>query len=102
MATLGRMRAAKRARKLLDDYQIDINSAENGIPLPKDQHAGSLLHTNETQRAIAERLEEARDRAIASARNGSDWVAERDSILTGLDNIRREIASGRFPPGLTD
>jgi hypothetical protein len=94
----------QKARDLLLEHQIDINSAANGVPLrttkpgaplPADpelrMHKGGELHSNKGGRRTYQRLKDAIDRA------GSDWGVQRQAILDELAKMRQEIVAGTFP-----
>ncbi|MBX9628378.1 MAG: AHH domain-containing protein [Gemmataceae bacterium] len=94
----------QKARDLLLEHQIDINSAANGValrttkpnaPAPADpnlrMHKGGELHTNEGGRRTYERLKKAMEQA------GSDWGARRQALLRELERMRTQIAAGTFP-----
>jgi hypothetical protein len=94
----------QKARDLLLEHQIDINSADNGVPLrstkpgtppPPDKtlrmHKGDGIHTNEGGRRTYSRLQDAVDRA------GKDWGARRQALINELAKIRKDILAGRLP-----
>jgi hypothetical protein len=74
---------AAEARKLLDEYQLDINSSANVVGLvggkgaPKDQlprhHRGGELHNKERVKAVTERLK----KAVESV---DDWALAREYL----------------------
>ena len=81
---------AAAARKILDDpeNQIGINSAENGVFLPKNTNVAnpigavvhSTVHTNDYYRAVNQILSGAQSR---------------DEVIAALDYIRSELLAGR-------
>jgi hypothetical protein len=88
-------RRAEEARKLLDKYQIDINSAENGIGLKpvgdRPAHHGQGLHSFDGIDEVARRLE----RAVSGV---GDFATARRKIIAQLQKIKAEIRNGTFPP----
>jgi hypothetical protein len=80
----GTHREAERARQLLDEYGIDINSAENGAVLSKNMHYGNGLHSDAGIQLVTERL-------IDAARRGG-----RSGILDELRAIADAIHRGAF------
>jgi hypothetical protein len=81
---------AQTARNLLDRYQIDINAAENGIPLRPNSHHGRGLHSGGAIDRVNLRLQNA-------VRNIRNWATAREKLLEALAEIKREIGLGRFP-----
>ncbi len=92
----------QKARDLLLEHQIDINSSANGVALQSTKpgarvnpglrrHAGGDLHTKVGGQRTLKRLEEAVERA------GSDWGARRQALLDALDEMRQGILAGTFP-----
>ncbi|HEU4406811.1 MAG TPA: toxin TcdB middle/N-terminal domain-containing protein [Polyangiaceae bacterium] len=74
---------ARAARNILDKYQVDINSAANGVKLPGHLHHGHGLHSNKGIDAVTSRLS-----AATSAKD----------VEAILGRIQQEILSGKFPP----
>jgi hypothetical protein len=96
----GTHRRGASARAILDRYQIDINAAENGLPvvggrgaaqdvLPR-RHRGSRLHSHEGIDAVTQRLQSA-------VEDVSDWATGRQNVVNELRNIQNEILNGAFP-----
>lgn len=95
-------RRAQSARDLLDAYQIDINSAENGVALVGGKgagreidprhHRGGQLHSLAGIEVVNLRIDEA-IRGISL----KEWEKARAAILLELDRIRSLILSGQFP-----
>ena len=78
---------AKEARKILDDFGININSADNGVFLPTQKGVSEAayhrsLHTNTYYKSVNDRLSEA---------------TTRDEAIKILHNIRDELSVGAFP-----
>ncbi|MBX9788861.1 MAG: AHH domain-containing protein [Pirellulales bacterium] len=91
---------AAPSRAILDRYQIDINAAENGVPLiggrgapqatfPR-HHRGSGLHSQKGIDAVNSRLSDA-------TRGIDDWATARQRVIDELSEIRAEILAGTFP-----
>lgn len=82
------------ARELLDKYQIDINDAVNGVPLPasgpKPAHHGHRLHAIASIERVNTRLDEA-------IRHTDDWATGRSNLLKELATLKIEIINGDFP-----
>ena len=85
-------RRAQAARDLLDYYQIDINSAENGVGLMKDVHQGSGLQTTATINWVFQEL-------LSASRIGGDWTAQRQSIINKLRELAQLILEGKLDAG---
>ncbi len=83
---------AYKARRLLDDYQIDINGKENGVSLTPYEHQQSWLQRRETIKLVTDRLQNA-------AKTSGDWDAKRQSVIKELGELAKEIKAGKFPPG---
>ena len=85
---------AARAREILETYQIDINSAVNGVSLPpngpRPSHRGQGLHSYSAIDRITDRLQLATEGI-------EDWANARERVLEALDSIRAEILDGDFP-----
>jgi len=87
----GGAQAATRAQAILRKFGIDINSAENGVFLPKNTKVSnpsgaavhSTLHTNAYYVEVNRLLSTATTRAEA---------------LEALEFIKTELSAGRFPP----
>ncbi|WP_071593302.1 AHH domain-containing protein [Kamptonema formosum] len=75
-------RRAQEARDILDRYGIDINDANNGIPLPNHLHHGRGLHSY---------------RGIDEVRIRLRAATSRDEAIEILTQISDEIRSGTFP-----
>ncbi len=84
---------ADLARQLLDSFRIDINSAENGVYLPRGSDpvkyanpngmaVHSKLHTNEYYDAVNDALLQA---------------ANREDAVQILDEIRKSLQQGGYP-----
>ena len=88
-------RRAEEARKLLDKYQIDINSAENGIGLKptgdRPAHHGQGLHSFDGIDEVTRRLQ----LAVGGV---NDFALARRKIIEALRRIKQEIRLGNFPP----
>ena len=80
---LGRHERAKPARDILDKYRIDINSADNGVRLPKEIHQGTRLHSN---------------RAIDEINNLLALANSPEDVIAILNKIAKQIKVGAFPP----
>jgi hypothetical protein len=73
-------RQAAAARRHLERIGVDVNSAANGVFLPRGYHR--VLHTNRYYAEVANRVRVARTPAEAAQI---------------LDRIRRELLAGKFP-----
>ncbi|QDT46981.1 tRNA(Glu)-specific nuclease WapA precursor [Symmachiella dynata] len=82
--------ASKAGRELLEKYQIDINSAVNGIPLTRPEHYTPGLHSGKTLKRINNRLEDA-------VKGIEDWATGRNAVIDELANIRKDILAGILP-----
>jgi RHS repeat-associated protein len=80
---------ADRARKLLDKYQIDINSADNGVPLSKSEHYGQLLHSDRSIERVTDQLR--------AAAEGKPWAQARQDVIDKLGEIALIIKNGGTP-----
>jgi len=83
-------RRAKRARALLDHYQIDINDAVNGVGLNPTDHRGRGLHSYEGIKRVTDRLE-------GAIKGAEDWGTGRRNLLRAIQALLREILKGHFP-----
>jgi hypothetical protein len=106
-ATNNKDPAFQKARDLLLEHQIDINSPANGVALQSNKpgakvnpglrvHKGDVakgdhLHSNIGGQRTLKKLEAAVERA------GSDWGARRQAILDALEEMRQGILAGTFP-----
>ncbi len=85
---------AQPARDILDHFQIDINSAANGVPLrptgPRPAHHGQGLHSHAGIDAVTDRLRNA-------IQGITDWATGRQAVIDELAAIRAEILAGTFP-----
>ncbi len=96
----GKKPKAAPARKILNKYQIDINSAENGVGLvggkgaPKNvkprHHRGSDLHSDRTLNGVNKRLRDV-------TKGIEDWGTARQAVIDEIAQIRKEIRKGKFP-----
>jgi len=93
---------AAEARSALDEYQIDINSPDNGIALSggafdpgavPPSHHGSSFHSHAGIDEVQDRILEAK-RAAEDA--GMSWGDTRQAILEELDSIRDDILNRRM------
>jgi len=92
--------SGRRARDILDKYQIDINSADNGTLLaggkgkpqgaPPRHHRGSDLHSYKGIQAVEARLKKA-------IKGINDWATAREAIISELNKIEVAIQNGTFP-----
>lgn len=83
--------AADQARDLLRRYQIDINSAVNGVSLTENHHLRTGLHRHRTVELVNQRLQ-------AAIEGITDWTHARLEILEELRRLRGDILSRGFPP----
>ena len=81
---------AQTARELLDKYQIDINSSENGLKVTHQVHQTSGFQQDKAIKAVTGRLEKA-------ARGAKNLAAARQKVLGELSKLKQAIASGKFP-----
>jgi RHS repeat-associated protein len=95
---------AAQSRAILDEYQIDINEAVNGVALiggkgaPQNvlprHHKGSDLHSYKGADAVNDRIVRI-DTFIKD--NQKDWATGRAAVLEELRLLRSEIVNGIFP-----
>jgi hypothetical protein len=76
----------EQAREILDRFGIDINTADNGVILPKRLHHGRGLHSDRTIRKITNLLQ-------IAERSG-----QRQVVINRLQSLARQIQAGQFPP----
>lgn len=81
----------QQARDILDKYQIDINAAENGVPLAPGDHRGVGLHSHRTQNKVLDRLR-------AAERGAKTWEQGRMRVVEALGKMADEIKAGTFVP----
>jgi hypothetical protein len=89
---------AGEARSLLRYYQIDINSADNGVSLTHLEHQQSWLNRRETIKLVTRKLEAAEGN-VRAVQGSEDWEVHRREIIKVLRQLAREIKAGKFPPG---
>jgi hypothetical protein len=77
---------AEMARKILQHYKIDLNSAVNGVWLQQTKWAHTGQHSVTYYEAVESRL-------LKAHFSGGGITA----ILNALSSIRGEIISGTFP-----
>jgi hypothetical protein len=76
---------AQRARAILDQFGIDVNSAANGVRLRPEQHRGRGLHSLLGIARVTDILENA---ALSN---------DRDEVIAALRSVADDILSGQFP-----
>jgi RHS repeat-associated protein len=85
---------AAPARKLLEEHQIDINDAVNGVGLKatgdRPAHHGQQLHSHAAIKAINERL-------ARSVKGVQSWAKRREALVDELDQLKSDILEGAFP-----
>ena len=81
---------AEEARKILDKYQIDINSEHNGSGLSFEQHRKTGLHKGDNIKRV-------NDRIVESELGIKDWSTGREAVLEEQRILQKEILNGRFP-----
>lgn len=82
--------AARKARALLDELQIDINSALNGAALKNNMHHGMGLHSHDGMKKVLKRLQE------ASENGGRKWSNRRAEVIRELRAMASEMEAGVF------
>jgi hypothetical protein len=85
---------AQAARDILDDYQIDINQAENGVRLPPDDHYKTGLHSGGTYKETYRRLD---DIVTFGQGEGLAWGQIREALLVELQDIGNLMAARNYP-----
>ena len=94
----GCQKRAQEARNILDHYQIDINSADNGVSLSKLEHQQTWLERRNTIDLVTKKLREAEGN-VRAIQGSEDWEVHRQAIIRELRDLAREIKAGLFPPG---
>jgi hypothetical protein len=73
--------SAKKAREILEEWDIDINQADNGVLLPRSIHDG-LANDHRYMDAVLEKLEDANSQPEA---------------IEILEGIGQQLLDGTFP-----
>ena len=83
----GRFPEAKEARKILENFKIDLDSSPNGVPLPYKPGIGEggyhpSIHNGEYYRQVVELLREAKTK---------------EKAIQMLKDIGEQLPKGKFP-----
>ena len=88
--------------EIFKEYDIDINSAANGVYLPtkgsKLSEVGKeAIHIGATSREYRDKLTEKIIKVVEKANNNNlSKSATKDAILKEIDNIRNDLLTGKL------